>query len=458
MSSSLDFLNEREENCLKSLTCSSVSVGVFPVFVASTARESESLGRAIATNSSSILTPTELNHSMQSATCTIPRSFHLLTVPGGAVSKCPFRATALWENTVFHLENSVKPGRHSSGLRIYENCFRGAQAVDCLSTYLNAVLPKTVSQGQVLILCHKLVLTGVMEDVKDKERTMFKAGRLYRFSKEHFWQQPAYAAESSSSPTPTLLGCLSPTLQSTPTDRHKIENNVNRAALAVSSIKYPSDSTIAVSSRTKHHLSHRRSSYEPHSEFKQRTTKTGETLQKVKRLLLRWHAKKLRSDPPECSDRGNVKLSRRNAMRRESRPLIWARVRDQQTFTIGKDKQRLYREMAPTQRSQSQSCKVKKDGTCIASCCKFRDRVYGQTEMEAVDGIKMNRSKVRKSTAKSKENNHAVKSYYINTDLQGHTNELKINACVSPVSSVREDALTAAPAPAGMNWVVYGYL
>jgi hypothetical protein len=378
-------------------------------------------------------------------------------VPGGAVSKCSFRATALWDNTVFHLENSIKPGRHTSGLRIYENCFRGAQAVACLSTYLNAVLPKTVSQGQVLILCHKLVLTGVMEDVKDKERTMFKEGRLYRFSKEHFWQQPACAAESSSSPTPTLLGCLSPTLQSTSTDRHKIES-INRAALAVSSIKYPSDSTIAVSSRTKHHLSHRRSSYEPHSEFKQRNTKAGQTLQKVKSLLLRWHAKKLRSDPPpECSDRGNVKLSRRNAMRRESRPLIWARDRDQQTFAKGKDKQRLYRALEPAQRSQSQSCK---DGTCIDSYCKFRDRVYGQTGMEAVDGIKMNRNKLRKSTAKSiKENNHAVKSYCINTGLQGHANKPKLfNACVSPVSSVREDALTAAPAPAGMNWVVYGYL
>lgn len=171
-----------------------------------------------------------------------------------------------------HLENSIKPGRHTRGLRIYENCFRGAQAVACLSTYLNAVLPKTVSRGQVLILCQKLVAIGVMEDVKDKKRTMFKEGRLYCFSKEHFWQQPAGAAELDSSPSPSLFGCQSPILHRTPIERHKTEN-ISRTPLAVSSIKYPSDSTIAVSSHTKHCLFHRQSSYEPHSKFKRRNTK-----------------------------------------------------------------------------------------------------------------------------------------------------------------------------------------
>ena len=57
-----------------------------------------------------------------------------------------------------------------------------------------------------------------------------------------------------------------------------------------------------------------------------------------------------------------------------------------------------------------------------------------------------------------KENDHIVKSYCIDTNLR-HTNKLKLfNAYVNPVSSVREDTQTAAPAPAGMNWVVYGYL
>ena len=101
MSSSLDFLSfgglcdehmqHREENCLRRLTFSSVSVGVLPVFLARarTACETESLVRA--SSSISVLTPTELNHgsSMESAV-TFPQSFQLPTMPGSAVPKCPF--------------------------------------------------------------------------------------------------------------------------------------------------------------------------------------------------------------------------------------------------------------------------------------------------------------------------------------------------------------------------------
>ena len=436
MSSSLDFLNFR---------------GFCDEHLSTSACETQSLGRGTSTVSVDVLSPTELNHSMESATLPRPR---LLTVPG-AMPKCPFMATALWENAVFHLENSIKQGRHTRGLRIYENCFRGAQAVTCLSTYLNAVLPKTVSRGQVLILCQKLVTTGVMEDVKDKERTMFKEGRLYRFSKEHFWQQPTDAADSSPSPSPTLFGCHSPTLRSTPTETNKIENTI-RTPLAESSVKYPSDSTIVVSSRTKHRLFHRQSSYESNSEFKRRNARAGQTLKKAKSLMLHdWHT---RPDPPP--HRGNVKLSRRNAMRRVSKPMRLAKVSDQLAgFTKGEGQQGVCRAMAPAQRSQSQSYTVK-DGTCIANYGlqrKFTDRAYLQTEMDAdVAEVKENGGKLRKRTT-MKEMNHTVKSYCIDTSLQGRTNEPRLfNACVSPVSTVREDAHAAAPAPAGMNWVVYG--
>lgn len=471
MSSSLDFLSfgglcdehmqHREENCLRRLTFSSVSVGVLPVFLARarTACETESLVRA--SSSISVLTPTELNHgSFMESAVTFPQSFQLPTMPGSAVPKCPFRATALWENTILHLENSIKPGRHTRGLRIYDNCFRGAEAVACLSTYLNAVMAKTVSRGQVLILCQKLVMTGIMEDVKDKGRTTFKEGRLYRFSKEHFWQQPA----GEFSPTPTLLGYMyqDPTPQSTQTERHKIERKP-AAPLAVTSIKYPSDSTInAVSSRTKH-IFHRQSSYESHS---QRNIKTAQTLKKTKSLMLHWHSKKIRPDPPpppHSSDHGGAKLSRRNAMRRESRPIIMKlpKVRDQEAFTEAEDQQEVYRAMAPAQRSQSQSYKIK-NATDIPNYRlqrKFTERIYLQTEKEDVSQINDNKSKLRKG-ATMKEKGHRIKCYCIDTTLhQGHANKSKLfNVCVSPVSSVREDAQTAAPAPAGMNWVVYGYL
>lgn len=460
MSSSLDFLNfrgffdeqHREDNHLKWLTAfSSNPVSLLPVFLASET-ERETRRRA---SSISVLTSTGLNCSTMMESATFPRSFQFLTVPG-AVPKWQadhFRATALWENTVFHLENSIKPGRHTRGLKVYENCFRGAQAVACLSTYLNAALPKTVSRAQVLILCQKLVMTGVMEDVKDKERTIFKEGRLYRFSKEHFWQQPAAAVaelDSSPSPTPTVSGCQSPTLQKTLTERH----NMSHTTLA-SSIKYPSDSIIAVSSHIKH-LFHRQSPNEPHREFKRRNTTAGQKLKKAKSLMLHRCTTKFRSDPPpESSHRGKeraIKLSRRNAMRRESRPLKLAKIRDCQAFTEGNDEQGVYRAMAPAQRSQSQSYKMKAANTSTLRR-KFTERRNSQTEKEDVAGIKGNSRKRATVT----ENDHAVKTYCIDTYL-GCANKPKLfNVNVNPVSSVRGDAQTAAP-PAGMNWVVYGYL
>lgn len=102
-----------------------------------------------------------------------------------------FKATLLWDKIVTHLETSVKCGRHTQALRSYANCFQGSKAVDCLLVYLNSVLSKTVQRHQVQTLCNKLVLTGVVEDVKDKEKGVFREGRLYRLTKNHFWANPA---------------------------------------------------------------------------------------------------------------------------------------------------------------------------------------------------------------------------------------------------------------------------
>lgn len=101
-----------------------------------------------------------------------------------------FKATVLWEKIVAHLEKSVKCGRHTQSLRTYTNCFQGSKAVDCLLTHLNVILAKTVKRHQVQILCQKLAHTGVIEDVKDKEKSVFRDGRLYRLTKNHFWSHP----------------------------------------------------------------------------------------------------------------------------------------------------------------------------------------------------------------------------------------------------------------------------
>lgn len=208
VSSSLDFLNVRglfeehtEENHLKWMTFSSNPVSLLPVFLGSAdLTETETLERA---GSIEVLTPRELNRSMETAM--LPQSFQLLSVHVKPSQQAnPFKATLLWEKIVFHLERSIKCGRHTQGLKIYDNCFQGAKAVVCLSSYLNTILPKTVTREQVLTLCHKLVNTGVMEDVRGKEKTIFKEGHLYRFSGEHFWETPTTGKASSSTPDPSI--------------------------------------------------------------------------------------------------------------------------------------------------------------------------------------------------------------------------------------------------------------
>ena len=98
-----------------------------------------------------------------------------------------FQATLLWERIVSHLERTVKPGRHSYALRSYENCFSGHKVVDCLLTYMNSVLPKSIKKNQARLLAQKLLLTKVIEDARGKDKTMFRESKLYRFTGNHFW-------------------------------------------------------------------------------------------------------------------------------------------------------------------------------------------------------------------------------------------------------------------------------
>ena len=104
-----------------------------------------------------------------------------------------FQATLLWEKIVMHLERSVKSRRRTRRLRTFEDCFPGSKAVECLTDYLNTILPKTIQRSQVRTLCQKLLLTGVIEDVKNKEKSVFQEGRLYRFTGYHFWETPGGA-------------------------------------------------------------------------------------------------------------------------------------------------------------------------------------------------------------------------------------------------------------------------
>lgn len=210
MSRSLDRLNRRccssekaeYETILKWLAFSSNSISFLPAFLASDHTAESNLRQREA--SVGVLSPCYLNHQLSrsvpssaqgghkphttslemlspSAACATPRFGH-------NASEGAFGATLLWEKIVTHLERSVKSGRHSQGLRTFAGCFLGAKAVECLSAYLNSTLPRTTKREQVCVLCKKLLLTGVLEDVRNKDKTEFREDRLYRFTRYHFWE------------------------------------------------------------------------------------------------------------------------------------------------------------------------------------------------------------------------------------------------------------------------------
>lgn len=187
-----------EGSHLKWLAFSANSISFLPVFLAdSNSTEFDTARRA---SSADILTPNQLNKALKFATlpnrksCTPSSPVGMSQVDPQSAA---FKATLLWDKIVVHLERSLKCGKHAQGLRIYDNCFQGSKAVSNLTSYLNSILPKTVKKDQVIILCQKLLDSGVLEDVKEQEKSMFRENRLYRFTNDHFWQT-ASASESES--------------------------------------------------------------------------------------------------------------------------------------------------------------------------------------------------------------------------------------------------------------------
>ena len=133
-----------------------------------------------------------------------------------------FQATLLWERIVSHLERTVKAGRHTYALRSYDNCFPGHKVVDCLTGYMNSVLPKSVKKSQARLLGQKLLLTRVIEDARKKEKTVFRESRLYRFTGIHFWDPPCevHGTRSCSTAAAEVSPSLSLSLSHTHTHTH----------------------------------------------------------------------------------------------------------------------------------------------------------------------------------------------------------------------------------------------
>ena len=181
-----------EQRFLRWLAFSANAISFLPVVLAPNSGDSDQ------TFSAKILTPKYLNEPLKTVTFSqTAECKHEQKMPPPMqdayeveAKTDAFGATLLWEKIVMHLERSVKSRRRSQRLRTFEDCFPGSKAVECLTDYLNTILPKTIKRSQVQTLCQKLLLTGVIEDVKNKEKSVFQEGRLYRFTGFHFWETP----------------------------------------------------------------------------------------------------------------------------------------------------------------------------------------------------------------------------------------------------------------------------
>lgn len=188
-------VKQKSKNHLKWLAFSANSISFLPVFLASETTDSELKRRA---SSAEILAPVQLNNFIKAATKPSGMPASPFVDPCDShLSSDPFKATMIWEKIVIHLERTVKSGRHTLGLRTFDNCFHGSKAVDSLVVYLNTILPKTIKRNQAIVLCEKLLETGVIEQVKEKQE--FREKGLYRFTHSHFWETPSGTSGSCDS-------------------------------------------------------------------------------------------------------------------------------------------------------------------------------------------------------------------------------------------------------------------
>lgn len=132
-----------------------------------------------------------------------------------------------------------------------------------------------------------------------------------------------------------------------------------------------------------------------------------------------------------------VKLSRKNAMKRESRP--------QRCGTT-----------AAAKRSQSQSYGVKETArrTCVCSRKLVHDEL---TDMACPERVTKSVCVKQSKRTTEKENDHVVRSYCIESNPE-YGNRAKLLFVNNIVCVIPERKSQAPVAPSGTNWVVYGYL
>ncbi|XP_003742453.1 DEP domain-containing protein 1B [Galendromus occidentalis] len=102
-----------------------------------------------------------------------------------------FRATKIWNTIVSAVKQNMPLGRHRRGLKLFENCFPGSEAVSWTLDFLKNnrnLLPngQEVTRQKVVLLMQKFVEQKIIHDVRGRSED-FKdsSSHLYAFCNEN---------------------------------------------------------------------------------------------------------------------------------------------------------------------------------------------------------------------------------------------------------------------------------
>lgn len=116
-----------------------------------------------------------------------------------------FRATRTWNAIVEAVREELPVGRRRKGLRVYENCFTGDEAVTWMVDYLEQNRERlligganskggkgAITRAKVTLLLQKFVEQKIIEDVRGSRDSFRDSSRcLYMFNKENIAPQLA---------------------------------------------------------------------------------------------------------------------------------------------------------------------------------------------------------------------------------------------------------------------------
>lgn len=182
-----------KEGIIDSASCQSCPLQRRPSMMK---RLRKSFRRAVSTKdylaSESRMVSGALRPSLSAEMLHSPEAFNTEEPRGRRYSqRMTFSATTLWDNLVSYLETNVNPGTRRRSLRMYNNCFFGHEAVNCLHKHITMNLSRQCDREQVAILCHRFLVLGIIEYAKCdcEDEKDFNTGLLYRLTaQKKFWE------------------------------------------------------------------------------------------------------------------------------------------------------------------------------------------------------------------------------------------------------------------------------